>query len=120
MNALRTLVPLSLLFILCDLPWLYTVASWSQTMVQKIQRGSPMVLRWQAAPVVYVALAYLVLQATSTLNAFLIGLSTYAVYDFTNYATLDKYDGYFAIADTLWGGILFTIVRTLAIYLNIM
>jgi uncharacterized membrane protein len=120
MDALRTLLPLALLFIVCDLPWLYTVGPWSQTMIKKIQRGAPMVLRWEAAPPVYIALAYLLLQATSTLNAFLIGLSTYAVYDFTNYATLDKYDPYFAVADSLWGGILFTIVRSVAIKLNIL
>jgi uncharacterized membrane protein len=38
------------------------------------------------------------------------GLSTYAVYDFTSYALLKNYDLRFAIADTLWGGILFAAV----------
>ena len=119
MNAIRTLLPLALLFIVCDLPWLYTVGSWSESMIKKIQGGSNMVLRWEAAPPVYIALAYLLLQATSNMNAFLIGLSTYAVYDFTIYTTLANYDPKFAIADTLWGGILFVIVRTVAIQLNI-
>lgn len=120
MDAIRTLVPLALLFIVCDLPWLYTVGGWSQSMVKKIQGGAPMVMRWEAAPPVYLALAYLLTQASSTMNAFLIGLSTYAVYDFTNYATLTNYDPRFAIADSLWGGVLFTIVRTVAIKLNIL
>jgi uncharacterized membrane protein len=120
MDAIRRIIPLAVLFIVCDLPWLYTVGPWSQAMVKKIQGGSPMVLRWEAAPPVYIALAYLLLQADSMLNAFLIGLCTYAVYDYTNYATLTNYEPMFAIADTLWGGILFVIVRFVAMKLNIL
>ena len=55
-----------------------------------------------------------------TADAFFIGLSTYAVYDFTNYATLAKYDISFAIADSLWGGVLFSIVREVAILLHVL
>lgn len=79
-----------------------------------------MTLRWQGAPVVYIALAYLLLQTHSNLQAFLTGLATYAVYDFTNYATLTNYDLKFAIADSLWGGVVFTIVRQVAIRLNLL
>lgn len=120
MDAILPLVPLALLFIVCDLPWLYAVSDWSQSMVKKIQGGSPMQLRWEAAPPVYLALAYLLLQARSNTQAFLIGLSTYAVYDFTNYATLRNYDLKFGIADTIWGGVLFTIVRTVGMRLNLL
>jgi len=120
MDAIRSIVPLALLFIACDIPWLYTVGGWSQEMVKKIQGGAPLVMRWEAAPVVYSALAYLLLQARSTAQAFLIGLSTYAVYDFTNLSTLKNYDLKFAIADTVWGGTLFAIVREVAIRLNLL
>jgi uncharacterized membrane protein len=120
MDAIRTLIPLALLLIVCDLPWLYATGNWTQSMFKKIQGGAPMVVRLQAAPPVYLALAYLVTQASSTMNAFLIGLSTYTVYEFTNYAALTNYDPQFAIADSLWGGVLFTIVRTVAIKLNIL
>jgi uncharacterized membrane protein len=41
------------------------------------------------------------------------GFSTYAVYDLTNHAIFEKYDWRFAIADTLWGGILFMSARYL-------
>ncbi len=41
------------------------------------------------------------------------GAATYAVYDFTNLATLKNYDFSFAVVDTLWGGVLFAIVRFL-------
>jgi len=118
-NTLRTLLPLAVLFIICDLPWLFTVTDTTQRMVKKIQ-GSPLQMRWEAAPPVYLALAFLVQRAKSTGDAFFIGLSTYAVYDFTNYSTLANYDLTFAIADSLWGGVLFSIVRELGVRLALL
>ena len=52
----------------------------------------------------------MLLQTTSYKQAFLYGISIYAIYDFTNYSLFEKYDWKFAIIDTLWGGILFTIM----------
>lgn len=109
--VLRNLVPLAIVFVICDLPWLYLTSSTAQTMIKKIQGGTPMILRFEGAIPVYLALAFLVQRARSTLEAFLIGLCTYAVYDFTNYSTLTNYDLKFAIADSIWGGVLFSIVR---------
>lgn len=119
-TVLRNLIPLALLFVVCDIPWLYLSSSHAQQMIKTIQGGLPFRMRWEAAPPIYLALAFLVQQARSTADAFLIGLSTYAVYDFTNYATLAKYDLSFAIADSLWGGVLFSIVREVAILLHVL
>lgn len=55
----------------------------------------------------YLALAFLLLQMKTAQEAFYVGAATYAVYDFTNLATLKNYDVRFALADSLWGGILF-------------
>lgn len=118
-SVIRNLIPLALLFILCDIPWLYATSSHAQSMIKKIQ-GMPLEIRWGGALPVYLALAFLVQQAASTADAFAIGLSTYAVYDFTNYATLAKYDLSFAVADSIWGGVLFTLVRSVAVYLNLL
>jgi uncharacterized membrane protein len=74
---------------------------------------------WGAVPV-YLALAYLVTQATSAPRAFLLGMCTYAVYDFTNYSTLTNYDPRFAIADSLWGGVLFSLVREVGLRINLL
>ena len=48
------------------------------------------------------------------------GLCTYAVYDFTNYSTLANYELQFAIADSIWGGVLFSIVREVGLRLNLL
>jgi uncharacterized membrane protein len=48
------------------------------------------------------------------------GLAVYTVYEFTNYAALTRYELDFAVADSLWGGVLFVLVRSAAVYLNIL
>ena len=44
------------------------------------------------------------------LDSFLLGLLVYAVYEFTNKAVIKNWSGLIVLFDTLWGGILFTIV----------
>jgi uncharacterized membrane protein len=85
-------------------------------MVRKIQ-GKDIELKAGPAIVVYFALAYLALLPKTAMEAFLLGLCVYAVYDFTNLATLANYDWRFAVADSLWGGILFTIVHYALTYI---
>ena len=119
MNA-TTLVSLAALFVVADLPWLLGNQRWAAAVFQKVQGGLPLSVNWLAAVPVYFALAYLVTHATSRTNAFFLGLSVYAVYDFTNLATLAKYDPAFAVADSLWGGVLFTIVYELGHRLNLL
>jgi len=92
-----------------DVPWLMASSTFVSTMVRKIQ-GKDIELKAAPAIVVYLALAYLALLPKTPMDAFLLGLCVYAVYDFTNLATLVNYDWRFAVADSLWGGILFTIV----------
>ena len=94
-----------------DIPWLLFTQTYVNRMILSIQ-GSPVVLNYWAAAVVYLALAFLLLQMKSPLEAFYFGTATYAVYDFTNLATLKNYDVKFALADSLWGGILFYIAHT--------
>ena len=98
-----------LLFVVTDMIWLGTAGKYALTMHEKIQ-GVPVVFRYGAAAIVYVALAYLLTYAKSALNAFYIGLSAYAVYDFTNAAIFKKWDKLFGLFDSLWGGILFAVV----------
>ena len=95
-----------------DLFWLATGGIYARHIIEAIQ-GKPIEFRFVSAILVYVFLAYMLLQTQSTQQAFIYGVCIYGVYDFTNYATFDKYDWKFGIADTLWGGILFVITRFL-------
>lgn len=97
------------LLLFVDMFWLLTAGQYAVRMTEAIQ-GSPIVFRYGAAAVVYLAMAYLLSHAKTVGEAFMIGLTAYAVYDFTSYAILRGYDWRLAVADTLWGGILFMIV----------
>jgi uncharacterized membrane protein len=103
-------ISIVILIAILDLPWLVVSSTFASSMVRKIQ-GEELKLKVAPAIVVYIALAYLALIPKTALEAFLLGLSVYAVYDFTNLATLANYDWRFAVADSLWGGILFVIVH---------
>ena len=107
MNAVARVLSLATLLVVIDLPWLLFTKPYVETMLFKIQKV-PLKLRYDAAAIVYVALGYLLSCAGSWRSAAATGLATYAVYDFTNLATLAHYDPLFAIADTLWGGVLMT------------
>lgn len=109
-KQLRDILVGAVLLALLDLPWLMVSGPYVSGMVQRIQ-GSPIDLRYMPAAIVYLALGYLITQTETPLQAFYMGAATYAVYDFTNLATLKNYSLPFAIMDSLWGGILFALAR---------
>ncbi len=116
---LKEIAIITVLLALIDLPYLTLIASKAfRPMIMQIQ-GSPLVFRLVAAIPVYLALAYLLTLASNWRQAALIGGATYAVYDFTNYATLKDYTLSFALQDTTWGAILFGLVYKLKTYLGI-
>ena len=112
MNQAYPILKAAVVIVLVDMFWLLTGGIYARKMTERIQ-GSPLQMRWIALPVVYLFLAYMLLETTSYKQAFLYGISIYAVYDFTNYALFDRYDWKFAIADSLWGGVLFVIAHHL-------
>lgn len=90
--------------LILDIPWLL-----AQRMIiqDPFYTGPQGTFRFIPAVLVYFALAYLLLLAESASGAFLIGATTYAVYDFTLLAVRKDFSWFQAIADTTWGGILF-------------
>ena len=100
------------IILLVDLFWLLTGGIFARNMAERIQ-GAPIHFRYVAAVAVYLCLAHLLLETTSVKQAFLTGVCIYAVYDFTNLSIFEDYDWKFAIADSLWGGILFVAARHL-------
>lgn len=92
-----------------DIPWLYFTSKTAGDMFRKIQ-GHEITLKVIPSIIVYLVLAYLTALPKSVEEAFFLGLAVYAVYDFTNLATLTKYTTSFAVLDSLWGGVLFVLV----------
>ena len=111
---------IAVLFVSTDSVYLFLSRNYFQRQITDVQ-GSPIRLRLISAILCYIALVfglwYFVLrEKKSWKHAFLLGLVIYAVYETTNYATLNKWKFQTVIMDTLWGGILFAIT-TQMVYL---
>jgi len=55
----------------------------------------------------------------SIYDAFFLGLSIYGVYELTSKGVLENWDWNIVILDTLWGGILFSIIYYISTYLKL-
>lgn len=106
---------LTTMFILIffDLIYFYFMKDMFSKQILEIQ-GSPLVMDFFAAILCYIFLAfglyYFVLrEKKSILDAFLLGIVIYAVYETTTKALLKKWSYKIVILDTLWGGILFAL-----------
>jgi uncharacterized membrane protein len=114
MDTIQKILALALLTGILDLPWLFIQGPVVGDIVKNIQDDRPMNVRlWGAVPV-YLALGYLITEIHSAPRAFLAGMATYAVYDFTQVFALDRYPIEFAVVDTIWGGILMALAWWIA------
>jgi uncharacterized membrane protein len=128
-----------LLFVLIDIPMI-TIVNTNMYMNQfKLINGGPMNIgnkMYISTIVTYLLLAFglylfvimpynkeiptsfnLLYYTDVIIKAILFGLVVFGVYDMTNLATINMYDNYVAIADTIWGGALCGIVTTVYFYL---
>jgi uncharacterized membrane protein len=104
------LIP-GLIMLSLDTIYLTLTKKWFNNQIIEVQ-GSPIKMRIVPTIVVYVflllALYYFVIRVNGTaFDAFVLGISTYAVYEFTNYAILSKWSPITVAMDTIWGGVLF-------------
>ena len=107
------LLKIFIILILLDAVYLYFTKDMFGEMVARIQRVAMQVRLWSGA-VVYVfmsiALYWFILKDRRPVwEAGLLGLATYGVYEFTNYALFKNYDLKIAIIDTVWGATLFAL-----------
>ena len=105
---------LAVAFLVFDYFYLSNVAGIFDGVVRAIQ-GSGISLNMLGAVGAYAAIVYqfyhFIISRDSTLiDAFVLGATTYAIYDFTNYALFDKYPLNVGLMDTLWGGVLYSLV----------
>ena len=106
-----------ILLFLIDSVYLSYFGNFFNKQVEKVQ-GSPLKLNLWGAIFSYlfliIGINYFILQKReSWQNAFLLGLVIYGVYEATSYAILKNWQISSVIIDTLWGGILFSLVTYL-------
>ncbi len=109
MNNFLLYAALGLLMALIDIPWLMVSAERWKGAIKNIQGGVPARFDWRWGVPTYFAMGYLVSMSNSLTNAFWNGLATYAVFDGTNLALFKNYPIDLAIADTIWGAVLFSL-----------
>ena len=118
---IKYVVPL--IIILClDTLYLSIVKSWFQKMIKNVQHTD---IRFSIIPaiityiIIFLGLTYFILSKKnpSILDAFLLGIVSYGIYEFTNLTTIKDWDPLFSAVDTLWGGILFA--STTFLYLKL-
>lgn len=105
---------LFVLIILLDMVFFWVNQSFLNKTIQSVQR-KPIRLRLEGALLCYLALTILLYHCLtlSYTKTFLLGLCVYAVYEGTNYAIFDQWPAKMVVMDTLWGGILFVLVKYL-------
>jgi uncharacterized membrane protein len=117
MIALKRLALSTVLLLALDFVYLTLTKSMFEEQIINIQRVI-VEFKLVGAVICYFFLAlglnYFILQNKKpVLDAFILGLVIYAVYESTNYAIFKKWGLQLAIIDTLWGGILFALTAYL-------
>lgn len=108
---LKQLTIIASIMLLLDSIYLATVGSSFSRMIQAIQ-GSPIQIQYGSVAVCYSLLVgalyyFIIKDKKNAINAFLLGIVIYGVYDTTNYATIKNWKLHLAVIDTIWGGLLF-------------
>ena len=118
------------LFILVDAPYLYLNNKTYSKATLDISGQSSYTKRYYSALLVYVAISLgilvLVLPRVRTDNMIMdsilyggvFGLSSYAIFDFTMHFMFNKWSLAISIMDSVWGGILCSIVTFILVYIN--
>jgi len=112
-HEIKKIIILVLVMLALDGVYMYVMGRTFTDMIMTIQRVS-MIFRPLGAILCYILLSialyyFIVRRNRPIIEAFLLGVVIYGVYDSTNYATLKKWKPEFAVIDTLWGGTLFAL-----------
>ena len=110
------------IMVLLDSIYLYNIKNMANNQIIAIQ-NSPINMKIYGAILCYIVLVFglnyfIISNHKSILDAYLLGIVIYGVYETTNYAILDNWTISFAIIDTLWGGILFALTTKIFYYLQ--
>jgi len=106
------LLTIFFLFVVFDLMFFWVNRDFLDKTIRKVQRTSSQI-RLAGAALCYSALTALLYASLSLsyLKTFALGACVYAVYEGTNYAIFENWPATMVVMDTLWGGILFVLVK---------
>ena len=102
---------IAVILLLLDSIYIGSQLNYFNQLYLSIQKSS-LNINWIGVILCYLCLVFLLYyfilsQKKSIMEAFLLGMAVYGVYESTNYATLKNWPLYLVMIDTLWGGLLF-------------
>jgi uncharacterized membrane protein len=112
---IKQIILSAIIMLILDLVYLSTLSGFYNTIIKNVQ-GEKISFNIIGAIIAYLCLIYginyfiLNKPKTSLVDAFILGIVIYGTYEGTNYAIIKKWSPYAVLIDTLWGGILFTLV----------
>ena len=103
----------SIIFLCLDFIYLTTFNKFFNKIIYNIQ-GSFIKFNFIGAVLCYILLIFglnyfIIDQRKTAVDAFILGMVIYGVYETTNYALFDKWSWKAVILDTVWGGSLFAL-----------
>jgi len=117
MHLVKQIILSAILMLLLDFIYLSTFKSEFESQIVEVQR---VYLNFKIIPAIlcYVFLIFglnyfILMQRRPVLDAFLFGLVIYAVYETTNMTIFKKWRWTTVFMDTLWGGVLMSLVTAL-------
>ena len=119
---MNTILLSALLLVSIDSIYLYSTKHLFEKHISIIQ-GSPLQMNMYGAIACYIFLVlglnYFILGANkSVMDAFILGIVIYGVFETTNVVLFKKWPTYIAVMDTLWGGILFALTTYIIKQIN--
>jgi uncharacterized membrane protein len=107
------------IMLLLDFVYLFIFSKFFSNIVYNIQ-NSKLKFKILGAVLCYIFLIFglnyfIIDQKKPLLDAFLLGIVIYGVYETTTYALLDNWPLSAVVLDTLWGGVLFTLTYFLTL-----
>jgi uncharacterized membrane protein len=108
---------LVLIVLLLDGIFLYLIKNLFSEQIYKVQ-NSNLEINYYGAIIAYLFIIliiywFIIKDNKNIKDAFILGLSTYAIYEYTNYALFKKWNFKTTLIDTLWGGTLFALTTYL-------
>lgn len=103
----------AIVFLLLDFIYLNLIKNYFNKQIKDVQ-GSEIKINFMGVVLCYIILIlginyFIINPRKSVMEAFLLGMLIYGVYETTNYALFKNWSIITVIIDTLWGGILFAV-----------
>ena len=112
-KIVKPFIVIAIIMLVLDSIYLKTFSGFFNDVVTKVQ-GSRIKLNLIGAILCYTLLVFslnyfIISRKKPLIDAFILGIVIYGVYETTTYAILEKWSPLAVVLDTFWGGLLFTL-----------